>query len=85
MMVVYHFLNLMNVSSLSLCGQMLLFFLNIDFTLSSSMVEIVFLIIHSFLLFFFLFFFFFEFYKLFYKYNSSLGMVALFPSAFIHP
>ena len=84
MMVVYHFLNLMNVSSLSLCGQMLLFFLNIDFTLSSSMVEIVFLIIHSFLLFFF-FFFFFEFYKLFYKYNSSLGMVALFPSAFIHP
>ena len=80
MMVVYHFLNLMNVSSLSLCGQMLLFFLNIDFTLSSSMVEIVFLIIHSFLLLFF-FFFFFE----FYKYNSSLGMVALFPSAFICP
>ena len=84
MMVVYHFLNLMNVSSLSLCGQMLLFFLNIDFTLSSSMVEIVFLIIHSF--FSFLFFsFFFEFYKLVYRYNSSLGMVALFPSAFIHP
>ena len=61
MMVVYHFLNLMNVSSLSLCGQMLLFFLNIDFTLSSSMVEIVFLIIHSFLLFFFYFFFFLNF------------------------
>ena len=48
------------------------FFLNIGFTLDLSMIEIVF--IHPF-----------ELCELFYKYNSSLGMAALFTSAFIRP
>ena len=75
-MVVYPFFKLYECFlSIIVWTNVVVFFLNIDFNL--SMVEIVFLIILLLLL--LPLFFFGEFYKLFYKYNSSIGMVALFP------
>ena len=70
MVIAYpHFLNFMNVCFLSIIvwtKKKIFFFLNIGFTLDSSMIEVVF--IHPF-----------EFCELFYKYNSSLGLATLFP------